>query len=105
MWDLTPDTHILKELPEEYTFETALADLIDNSLQAVWTSRENDRRLISVHIAEDKISIFDTGQGMDSSEENSIAKWGKMGASLNRTSKEHDVGGKPPYLKILCFFW
>jgi len=28
MWDLTPDTELLKELPEEYTFETALADLI-----------------------------------------------------------------------------
>uniref|UniRef100_A0A3Q7GA24 Uncharacterized protein n=1 Tax=Solanum lycopersicum TaxID=4081 RepID=A0A3Q7GA24_SOLLC len=28
MWDLTPDTDLLKELPEEYTFETALADLI-----------------------------------------------------------------------------
>ncbi|KAJ0103641.1 hypothetical protein Patl1_05164 [Pistacia atlantica] len=99
MWDLTPDTDLLMELPEEYTFETALADLIDNSLQAIWTNRENDRRLISVHIAEDRISIFDTGPGMDSSEENSIAKWGKMGASLNRTSKEHGVGGKPPYLK------
>jgi hypothetical protein len=28
MWDLTPDTELLRELPEEYTFETALADLI-----------------------------------------------------------------------------
>lgn len=28
MWDLTPDTELLMELPEEYTFETALADLI-----------------------------------------------------------------------------
>lgn len=28
MWDLTPDTDLLMELPEEYTFETALADLI-----------------------------------------------------------------------------
>lgn len=28
MWDLTPDTDILQELPAEYTFETALADLI-----------------------------------------------------------------------------
>lgn len=26
----------------------------------------------------------------------------KMGASLNRTSKEHGVGGKPPYLKVKC---
>lgn len=28
MWDLTPNTELLMELPEEYTFETALADLI-----------------------------------------------------------------------------
>lgn len=28
MWDLTPHTDLLKELPEDYTFETALADLI-----------------------------------------------------------------------------
>lgn len=76
MWDLTPDTDLLMELPEEYTFETALADLIvscpirlkilsecarsfylllaytlplifqDNSLQAVWSNRKNERRLI-----------------------------------------------------------
>lgn len=32
MWDLTPVTDILKELPEEYTFETALADLIVSCL-------------------------------------------------------------------------
>ncbi|KAJ0719237.1 putative histidine kinase/HSP90-like ATPase superfamily [Helianthus annuus] len=70
MWDLTPDTELLMELPEEYTFETALADLI--------------------------ISIFDTGPGMDST---SIEKWGKMGASLHRTYKTQAIGGKPPYLK------
>ncbi|KAG5617265.1 hypothetical protein H5410_017089 [Solanum commersonii] len=46
MWDLTPDTDLLKELPEEYTFETALADLIDNSLQAVWSKSIDQRRLI-----------------------------------------------------------
>ena len=28
LWDLTPDTDLLKELPENYNFETALADLI-----------------------------------------------------------------------------
>lgn len=28
MWDLTPDTDLFEELPEEYAFETALADLI-----------------------------------------------------------------------------
>ncbi|KVI04651.1 Histidine kinase-like ATPase, ATP-binding domain-containing protein [Cynara cardunculus var. scolymus] len=92
MWDLTPDTELLMELPEEYTFETALADLIDNSLQAVWSNGENEKRLISVEVADDKISIVDTGPGMDS--------MGKMGASLHRASKIQAVGGKPPYLKV-----
>ncbi|XWS37991.1 hypothetical protein CRYUN_Cryun19dG0092200 [Craigia yunnanensis] len=98
MWDLTPDTDLLMELPEEYTFETALADLIDNSLQAVWLNGENDRRLISVNVLENRISIFDTGPGMDNSDENSIVKWGKMGASLNRLSKVQAIGCRPPYL-------
>lgn len=37
MWDLTPDTDLLKELPEEYTFETALADLIVSCL--IWLTK------------------------------------------------------------------
>ncbi|XP_050387770.1 structural maintenance of chromosomes flexible hinge domain-containing protein GMI1 [Argentina anserina] len=98
MWDLTPDTDLIKELPQEYTFETALADLIDNSLQAVWSS-EVSYKHISVDIDDDMISIFDTGPGMDGSNENSIVKWGKMGASLHRSYKEQAIGVKPPYLK------
>lgn len=98
MWDLTPDTELLMELPAEYTFETALADLIDNSLQAVWSNGVNERRLISVELDDDRISIFDTGPGMDGSDENSIVKWGKMGASLHRSSRGQGIGGKPPYL-------
>ncbi|XP_019189020.1 PREDICTED: uncharacterized protein LOC109183396 [Ipomoea nil] len=39
---------------------------------------------------------------MDGSAENSIAKWGKMGASLHRSSKGKAIGCKPPYLKP-CF--
>ncbi|XWS50347.1 hypothetical protein CRYUN_Cryun12cG0080300 [Craigia yunnanensis] len=70
MWDLTPDTDLLMELRGEYTFESALADLIDNSSQAVWSNGENDRRLIR----------------------------GKMDASLNRLSKVQAIGCKPPYL-------
>lgn len=29
----------------------------------------------SVDVSADKISVFDTGRGMDSSEENAIVKW------------------------------
>ncbi|KAL3521653.1 hypothetical protein ACH5RR_019802 [Cinchona calisaya] len=98
MWDLTPDTDLLTELPEHYTFVTALADLIDNSLQAVWSNGRNERRLIWVEIAKNRIEIFDSGSGMDGSDENSIAKWGKMGASLHRLAREQGIGCKPPYL-------
>ncbi|MCD7458064.1 hypothetical protein HAX54_037085 [Datura stramonium] len=98
MWDLTPDTDLLKELPEEYTFVTALADLIDNSLQAVWSNHTSQRRLISLELTENRITIFDTGPGMDGSAENSIVKWGRMGASLHRLSRDRGRGGKPPYL-------
>ncbi|XP_073119443.1 structural maintenance of chromosomes flexible hinge domain-containing protein GMI1-like [Henckelia pumila] len=97
MWDLTPDTELLKELPDEYTFETALADLIDNSLQAVWSNRKVEKRLISVELRRNRISIFDTGPGMDGVNEK-IVKWGKMGASMHRAEREQAIGGKPPYL-------
>ncbi|XP_056694419.1 structural maintenance of chromosomes flexible hinge domain-containing protein GMI1 isoform X2 [Spinacia oleracea] len=98
MWDLTPDTDLLTELPDDYTFETALADLIDNSLQAVWSNGKGERKLISVDIDEKRISLFDTGPGMDGSDEKSIVKWGKMGASVHRSSKKLAIGGKPPFL-------
>lgn len=35
MWDLTPHTDLLAELPAEYTFETALADLLVSYLKHV----------------------------------------------------------------------
>ncbi|KAJ4880571.1 Uncharacterized protein Rs2_37626 [Raphanus sativus] len=39
----------------------------DNSLQAVWSCSLGERRLISVDVSGDRISVFDTGRGMDSS--------------------------------------
>ncbi|KAL4204772.1 hypothetical protein AMTRI_Chr01g133770 [Amborella trichopoda] len=102
MWDITPDTELLSELPAEYSFETALADLIDNSLQAVWSNGPCERRLISVTCIERKITIFDSGQGMDGSEESSIVKWGKMGSSNHRYYRVSAIGGDPPYL-LPCF--
>ncbi|CAK8570173.1 unnamed protein product [Lathyrus sativus] len=99
MWDLTPDTDLLLELPEEYNFEAAIADLIDNALQAVWFNGKNNRKLVRVNVTDDKISIFDNGSGMDDTDENSLVKWGKMGASVHRLSKSVAIGGKPPYLR------
>ncbi|GFQ06478.1 hypothetical protein PHJA_002791800 [Phtheirospermum japonicum] len=74
MWDLTPDTDLLKELPDDYTPETALADLIDNSLQALWSNNKGEVRLISVELHPDRISIFDSGPGMDGADGN-LVKW------------------------------
>ncbi|XP_057823648.2 structural maintenance of chromosomes flexible hinge domain-containing protein GMI1 isoform X1 [Cryptomeria japonica] len=99
MWDVTPEPHLLVALPQDYSTETALADLIDNSLQAVWANASGERCLISVKIGNREISIFDSGQGMDGSKENSIAKWGTMGSSNHRAARCEAVGGKPPYLK------
>ncbi|KAL6508311.1 hypothetical protein OROHE_021853 [Orobanche hederae] len=141
MWDLTPDTDLLKELPDDYTFETALADLIDNSLQALWSnSKGEDKLIINIVVSgkvgaklegqnfpkecnetklpclyknfklmekyyvpavvewhADRISIFDSGPGMDGTNGN-LVKWGKMGASLHRSARGQAIGGKPPYL-------
>ncbi|KAL3838065.1 hypothetical protein ACJIZ3_022656 [Penstemon smallii] len=97
MWDLTPDTDLLKELPDDYTFETALADLIDNSLQALWSNQPREKRLISVEVRKNRILIFDSGPGMDGTD-GKIVKWGKMGASMHRSVREKAIGGKPPYL-------
>lgn len=99
MWNVTPEPHLLVELPQEYTFQTALADLIDNSLQAVWANGTGERRLISVNLQDGEVSIFDSGQGMDSSKDNSIAKWGTMGSSNHRAVRCSAIGLKPPYLK------
>lgn len=99
MWNVTPEPQLLVELPQEYTFQTALADLIDNSLQAVWANGPGERRLISVNLLDGEVSIFDSGQGMDSSNENSIAKWGTMGSSNHRAVRGSAIGLKPPYLK------
>ncbi|CAN6483423.1 unnamed protein product [Victoria cruziana] len=102
MWDLTPDTDLLSELPAEYTFESALADLIDNSLQAIWFNAPEERKLIRITIDDHKILILDSGQGMDGSDTNSILKWGKMGSSNHRQFRDRGIGGSPPYL--LPFF-
>ncbi|VAI88560.1 unnamed protein product [Triticum turgidum subsp. durum] len=46
MWDLTPPTELLQELPAEYSTESALADLVDNSLQALWSNGSKEIKLI-----------------------------------------------------------
>ncbi|KAJ4781793.1 gamma-irradiation and mitomycin c induced 1 [Rhynchospora pubera] len=96
MWVLTPYTDI-SELPPEYTFETALVDLIDNSLQAVWLNGRGERRYIGVTVSKEKIIIFDSGCGMDGTEDNSISKWGKLWSSNHRVDDE--ISRQPPYLQ------
>ncbi|KAM0899108.1 hypothetical protein ACQ4PT_021531 [Festuca glaucescens] len=98
MWDLTPPTELLQELPAEYSTESALADLVDNSLQALWSNDKKDRKLIRITIDQEKIVIFDTGRGMDGSDENSISKWGTIGSSNHRVFRAKGIGGEAPYL-------
>jgi len=102
MWDLTPQTDLVQELPAEYSIESALVDLIDNALQAVWSNSNGERKLIRITANKDKIVIFDTGRGMDGSDANSISKWGTMGSSNHRAFRQKGIGGKAPYL--LPFF-
>ncbi|CAM6128791.1 unnamed protein product [Calypogeia fissa] len=99
LFDITPEPEILGKLPQGYTLETALADQVDNALQAVWHIREDYPRIVSVTLEEDKITIFDTGQGMDASAENSIQFWGTVGGSMHRSVHHKAIGGEPPFLK------
>ncbi|TVU00155.1 hypothetical protein EJB05_54466 [Eragrostis curvula] len=102
MWDLTPQTDLLQELPAEYSTESALVDLIDNALQALWSNDVKERKLIRISVDKEKIVIFDTGRGMDGSDGNSISKWGTMGSSNHRAFRDKGIGGRAPYL--LPFF-
>ncbi|KAL2612524.1 hypothetical protein R1flu_024216 [Riccia fluitans] len=100
LWNVTPKPEMLRQLPQGYTLETALADQVDNALQAVWRNAERtERRLVSVDLGNDTICIFDTGAGMDSGQSNSIANWGTVGGSTHRDVHHKGVGGEPPYLK------
>ncbi|XP_039838776.1 structural maintenance of chromosomes flexible hinge domain-containing protein GMI1-like isoform X5 [Panicum virgatum] len=102
MWDLTPQTDLVQELPAEYSTESALVDLTDNALQAVWSNGTGERKLIRITVDKEKIMIFDTGRGMDGSDQNSISKWGTLGSSNHRVFRQKGIGGKAPYL--LPFF-
>nr|TKW38697.1 hypothetical protein SEVIR_1G132600v2 [Setaria viridis] len=102
MWDLTPQPDLVQELPAEYSTESALVDLTDNALQALWSNGIGERKLIRITLVKEKIVIFDTGRGMDGSDANSICKWGTMGSSNHRVFRQKGIGGKAPYL--LPFF-
>ncbi|RLM78671.1 hypothetical protein C2845_PM12G12300 [Panicum miliaceum] len=69
MWDLTPQTDLVQELPAEYSTESALVDLTDNALQAVWSNGRGERKLIK----------------------------GTMGSSNHRVFRQKGIGGKAPY--------
>ncbi|KAL0400592.1 UNVERIFIED_CONTAM: Structural maintenance of chromosomes flexible hinge domain-containing protein GMI1 [Sesamum latifolium] len=86
MWDLTPDTDLLKELPDDYTFETALADLIDNSLQALWSNGKFERKLIRYEIAM-------TRNGWHRWEPGEV---GKNGSIFAQISKRESYRGQTP---------
>lgn len=100
-WNVTPEPHMLEVLPQDYTLFSALADELDNSLQAVYQLQPGKQRLICVNLdhKDGIISIYDTGKGMDGTPDNCIAKWGTLGSSTNRHVVPEAIGGDPPYLK------
>ncbi|XP_057248275.1 uncharacterized protein LOC130589415 [Beta vulgaris subsp. vulgaris] len=53
---------------------------------------------VLVEVYKDKVCVFHSGLGINGSDGNSIVKWEKMGASVQRTSKKLAIGGKTPYL-------
>ncbi|KAK9902542.1 hypothetical protein M0R45_001479 [Rubus argutus] len=79
--DLTHDTDIQNRVTQEYEFETALADLIDNSLQAVWSNDRRHGKHIRVGVVDSMISIFDSVPRMAGS------------------CEEQAIGGQPSNLK------
>ncbi|PHU30641.1 Carotene epsilon-monooxygenase, chloroplastic [Capsicum chinense] len=101
MWDLTPNTDLLKELPEEYTFETPLADLIDNSLQVVWSNHADQRRLIRTDIEDrpNQPKSLDRRIAVDINELCSMIPCGLNFKREFDNSIAVDIGRK---IKVLC---
>uniref|UniRef100_A0A6N2K9V6 Uncharacterized protein n=1 Tax=Salix viminalis TaxID=40686 RepID=A0A6N2K9V6_SALVM len=64
----------------------------------------NGRKRISVDIMKDKISIFDTGPGMDASDENSIVKWYVTAAFLVLFKVKTDLAHHNPFTIALKNF-
>ncbi|XP_056689381.1 uncharacterized protein [Spinacia oleracea] len=95
-----------------HCFSSSAAEALMSGLALVWFVRFQwlgfalfEFRCLAwlcVEVDEDKISVFDTGPGMDGSDEKSIVKWGKMGASVHRSTKKLAVGGKPPFLTVFA---
>ncbi|XP_074364317.1 structural maintenance of chromosomes flexible hinge domain-containing protein GMI1-like, partial [Apium graveolens] len=88
-----------EQIKQKYNFEAALADLIDNSLQASWSDHNNFRQ-ISIDINKDIISIFHNGTSIDSSQETSIVQWG-LSASREQELNQQSVGDSDLYLTPL----
>ncbi|KAL1819753.1 hypothetical protein ACET3Z_014622 [Daucus carota] len=81
---------------EKFNFEAAIADLIDNSLQASWLD-DNELRWIRIDINEDNISIFNNGSSI-SSHETSVVEWGQSSSEhkFNQQILGDDID---PYLR------
>ncbi|OAE20997.1 hypothetical protein AXG93_2024s1090 [Marchantia polymorpha subsp. ruderalis] len=81
LWDLTPQPQMLGRLPQGYSLLTALADEVDNALQAVWETTGH-KRLISLNTK--RINLLYRGT---------------LGRTKHRAKNIEAIGGHPPFLK------
>ncbi|XP_057249035.1 uncharacterized protein LOC125494939 [Beta vulgaris subsp. vulgaris] len=96
--DKRPSAYFVKCFLDLYDLSTLVRQNQAKRCFTSWSLRTSNW---SVEVYKNKVSAFHTGPGIYGSDENSIVKWGKMGASVHRTSKKLAIGGKPPYLT--CF--
>eukprot|EP01117_Protostelium_nocturnum_P010259 TRINITY_DN3687_c0_g1_i4.p1 TRINITY_DN3687_c0_g1~~TRINITY_DN3687_c0_g1_i4.p1 ORF type:complete len:1928 (+),score=648.14 TRINITY_DN3687_c0_g1_i4:175-5958(+) len=76
--NITPKKEILlKGGTAEYDVASALAEIIDNSIQAVKGNAKGDKR-IKISMNNESISIWDNGTGMNS---DGLQKWATMGVT------------------------
>jgi len=97
-FDLVPDASNLIESQRSvgYTFETAVADIIDNSISALATEVNI---LFSSH--EKYLAVLDNGYGMNYSELIQAMKYGSK--SINDTRSKEDLGRFGLGLKMASF--
>ncbi|GAB3471864.1 ATP-binding protein [Kineococcus endophyticus] len=86
-FELTPDPYLLESMRAVgYSFETAVADVIDNSVAA----GAGTIHLLTSGSGQPRVSIFDDGAGMD--RETAVTAMKLAARSPSETRKESDLG-------------
>eukprot|EP01117_Protostelium_nocturnum_P010648 TRINITY_DN3833_c0_g2_i1.p1 TRINITY_DN3833_c0_g2~~TRINITY_DN3833_c0_g2_i1.p1 ORF type:complete len:1981 (-),score=726.02 TRINITY_DN3833_c0_g2_i1:3-5945(-) len=78
MVDITPNMNILlKSGTSEYDVASAIAEIVDNSIQATKGNGEGSKQ-VQIRVVGGDIYVWDNGVGMNA---DSLRKWGTMGVS------------------------